>query len=106
MLTRRRQAVALAGFGVAMLLAAAGMGIGTALARGQAVAAQDKIALGAPRVKHMLLLMDRDENGKLSKQEFMKFMQAEFDRLDKDKTGELDVKELTHSHVQVNRASK
>ena len=74
--------------------------------REQAVATQDKIALGSPRVKHMLLLMDRDENGKVSKDEFMKYMQAEFDRLDKDKSGQLDVKELTHAHVQANHASE
>jgi len=33
--------------------------------------------------------MDTDKNGKISKQEWMKFMEAEFDRLDKNKTGEL-----------------
>jgi len=31
----------------------------------------------------------------------MQFMSAEFDRLDKDRSGELDVKELTHSQVEV-----
>ncbi len=49
----------------------------------------------------MLLLMDTDENGKISKQEWMKFMEAEFDRLDKDKNGQLDVKELTQSTLRV-----
>jgi Ca2+-binding EF-hand superfamily protein len=39
--------------------------------------------------------MDTDKNGKISKAEFIKFMEAEFDRLDKDKSGELDAKELT-----------
>jgi Ca2+-binding EF-hand superfamily protein len=31
--------------------------------------------------------MDTDKNGKISKQEFTKFMEAEFERLDKDKSG-------------------
>jgi Ca2+-binding EF-hand superfamily protein len=42
----------------------------------------------------LLLLMDTDKSGKISKQEWMTFMEAEFDRLDKDKKGELDVREL------------
>jgi len=35
-----------------------------------------------------------------SKQEFMSFMEAEFDRLDKDKSGELGPKELTLSRIR------
>ena len=35
------------------------------------------------------------------KEEWMKFMEAEFDRLDKDKKGQLDVKELTQSKLRV-----
>ncbi len=49
----------------------------------------------------MLLLMDTDKSGKVSKREFMGFMEAEFERLDVNKDGELDVKELTDSRVQV-----
>ena len=36
-------------------------------------------------------------------QEFMGFMEAEFDRLDKDKNGELDPKELTQSRIRAYR---
>jgi hypothetical protein len=43
----------------------------------------------------------RDKSGKISKPEWMKFMEAEFDRLDKSKNGELDVKELTQSRLRV-----
>ena len=39
--------------------------------------------------------MDTDNDGKVSKQEFMSFMEDEFDRLDKKKEGKLEVKELT-----------
>lgn len=47
--------------------------------------------------------MDTNENGKISKQEWMKFMEAEFDRLDKGKNGQLDVKELAQSKLRVSR---
>jgi Ca2+-binding EF-hand superfamily protein len=60
----------------------------------------DTVALGEDEVKQLLLLMDTDKNGKVSKQEFMKFMEAEFDRLDKDKSGELDPKELSQSRLR------
>ena len=59
----------------------------------------DVVALGEPEVKALLQLMDTDKNGKISRQEFMNFMQKEFDRLDKDKSGELDPKELAQSRL-------
>jgi Ca2+-binding EF-hand superfamily protein len=49
----------------------------------------------------LLLLMDTDKNGKISKEEWMKFMSAEFDRLDVDKSGELDPHELLQSDVSL-----
>jgi CRISPR/Cas system-associated endonuclease Cas3-HD len=61
----------------------------------------DKLALGQEDVRQLLLLMDTDKNGKVSKQEWMNFMEAEFDRLDKDKSGELDVKEIAQSKLRV-----
>jgi EF hand len=66
---------------------------------------QDKLALGEEEVKQLLLLMDTDKNGRISKAEYMKFMEAEFDRLDKDKSGELDVNELTRSKLRVSHSS-
>jgi hypothetical protein len=66
---------------------------------------QNTVALGEDEVKQLLALMDTDKNGKISKAEFMKFMEAEFDRLDKDKSGELDAKELTQSQVRSSRAA-
>ena len=64
---------------------------------------QRTLALGEDEVKQLLLLMDADKTGKLSKQEFMNFMSAEFDRLDKDKSGELDQKELEQSQIRASR---
>ena len=62
---------------------------------------QDKLAIGEEHAEQLLLLIDTDKSGKISKQEWMKFMEAEFDRLDKDKKGQLDVKELTQSKLRV-----
>jgi hypothetical protein len=92
MLKRNRNS--LVGVVVAVLLGT-GTAVGTAFAETQTCAAPDNIAIGGATVKRMLSLMD-EQNGKISKQDFMKFMQAEFDRLDKDNSGALDVKELTH----------
>jgi Ca2+-binding EF-hand superfamily protein len=64
---------------------------------------QRSLALGEDDVKALLLLMYTDKNGKISKQEFMRFMEAEFDRLDRDKSGELDPKELTESRIRAYR---
>ena len=60
-----------------------------------------KRAAATEAAKQLLLVMDADKSGKISKQEWMKFMEAEFDRLDTDHKGHLDVKELTQSRVQV-----
>jgi hypothetical protein len=60
---------------------------------------QNKLALGEDGVKQLLPLMNTDTKGMISKQEFMTFMEAEFERLDKNKKGELSVKELTQSSL-------
>jgi EF hand len=86
---------------VMVVLIAAGVLLGTAGAKKTNPKPEDKLALGEKEVKELLLLMDTDQNGKISKQEYMRFMEAEFERLDKDKSGELDVKELTQSRLQV-----
>jgi hypothetical protein len=54
----------------------------------------------------LVLLMDADKNGKISKQEFMAFMEAEFDRLDTEKNGQLDAKELAYSDLRVSHFRK
>ena len=84
------------------VLVVIGAVLGMALAQKQAVPKpQDKLAIGEPEVKQLLLLMDTDKNGKISKAEWMKFMEAEFDRLDKDKKGQLDARELEQSRLRV-----
>ena len=61
----------------------------------------DKVLLGQEQVEQLLLLMDMDKNGKISKQDWINYMSTEFDRLDKDKRGELDVKEISQWRSKV-----
>lgn len=62
---------------------------------------QDKLALGDGEVRELMLLIDTNNHGKITKEKWMTFMAAEFDRLDKNRAGELDPRELAHSRVQV-----
>lgn len=64
---------------------------------------QDRLAMGEDGIRQLVGFMATDKKGMVSKQEFMKFMEAEFERLDKKKKGELDAKELTQSSLSVNR---
>ncbi len=64
---------------------------------------QDKMVIGEEGIKQLLPLMDTDKNGMVSRQEFLKFMAAEFDRLDKEKSGQLNVKELTRTNLSASR---
>jgi Ca2+-binding EF-hand superfamily protein len=97
MLTRRKLVSALATF-----VAAWSMGKSAAQEK-ETLSKPDKLALGEDAVEQLLLLMDADKNGKISKKEWMDFMEAEFDRLDKDKSGDLDVKEIAQSRLRATR---
>jgi hypothetical protein len=98
----RRHNNKVAGLAVASCLLA-GTLVGTALGKASTPVPRDKIALGEKEVKELVLLMDQDKNGKVSEDEFMRFMKAEFARLDKDKSGELDVKELKESQIRTSK---
>jgi Ca2+-binding EF-hand superfamily protein len=62
---------------------------------------EKNLAAATEAAKQLLLAMDTNKSGKVSKEEWMNFMEAEFDRLDTDHKGQLDVKELTQSRVRV-----
>ncbi len=83
----------------------AGAALGDSAPQKDNVKLHDKLAIGEEEVKQLLLLMDTDKNGKISKHEYMRFMEQEFDRLDVDKSGELDTKELTQSKLRVSHFS-
>jgi predicted nucleotidyltransferase len=51
--------------------------------------------------KRMMLLMDTNKDGKVSKEEWMGFMEREFDRLDTNHDGFVDVKDMEKSQFQV-----
>lgn len=59
----------------------------------------DTVAIASEKVKELLLLMNTNKEGKVSRQDWMEFMEAEFDRLDKEKKGEIDPKELRRSNL-------
>lgn len=64
---------------VIAVLVATGAVLGTAVAqKASAPKPQDNLVLVEGEVKKLVLLMDTDNDGKLSKQEFMSFMEAEF----------------------------
>jgi hypothetical protein len=66
---------------------------------------QNTLELGENAVKELLLLMEPEKNGKISKQAWMRFMAEEFDRLDRDNKGELDAQELSRSRLLIKHAS-
>ena len=53
-----------------------------------------KLTIALTPLTQLLELMDTDRNGKISKDEFMRFMETEFDYADKNKDGQLDPVEL------------
>lgn len=86
------------------LTVVAGMLGGSAVAQKDGISKRpDPAYLAAENVKEILLLMDTDEHGKITKEAWMKFMAAEFDRLDTDKSGTLDPKTLQLDRTPLRR---
>jgi EF hand len=69
----------------------------------ETTADSQKVIAGEIEARRLVFLMDTDKNGKVSRAEFMAFMAAEFDRMDTNKDGELDVRELAKSQLMVVR---
>jgi EF hand len=108
MLSRKKTIFALA-FIVCIFAIAAP--VKTAIAAGKAQATPSpapavapdpaEVAAASPEALRLLKLMDIDKNGKISHAEYMAFMEAEFQRLDINHDGELDLKELVKSQLAV-----
>lgn len=77
----------------------AGVAIGADMDKDKEAQRTKNIEAGYWETKDLLRLMDKDKNGKVSKKEFMEYMEAEFDRLDTNHDGELDVSELSQLRV-------
>jgi hypothetical protein len=78
--------------------------LGTAAAqKSSAPRAQDRLAIGEENIRQLLPLMDADKNGNVSKQSYMKFMEAEFHRLDKSNRGEINARLLSQSNLSASR---
>lgn len=58
------------------------------------------VVAGRTAAKQMLLLMDKDKDGRVSKKEWMDFMSKEFDRLDTNHDGFVNVKDMEESQIQ------
>ena len=85
------------------VLLATGILLTTAAAQKASVPkTQDRLTMGEENVRQLLPLMNTDAKGMVSKQEYMKFMEEEFARLDKEKRGELDVRKLTQTGIYAN----
>ena len=66
------------------------MTLGVSFAQKDVPKQPDRNVMAIENVKQLLLVMDTDNRGKISKREWMAFMEAEFDRLDDKKNGEVD----------------
>lgn len=89
----------------ALLIAGGTIGSAAAVAD-EMVADTGKLATALSSTARLLQLMDTDKNGKVSKEEFMRFMEAEFDFADKNKDGELDPKELKRLQYALTHPTK
>ena len=63
-------------------------------------------SLSAGEVAQLLRLIDVNNTGKITKQQWMDFMAAEFNRLDTNKSGVLDRAELSRSRLRVSSFAK
>jgi hypothetical protein len=99
-MSNRKYAARIGAVVAILAITAAMLRLGTAQ-KASAPKPQDNLALGEDQARQLLLLIDTGKKGKISKQEWMDFMEAEFDRLDKNKNEELDVRELTQSRLRV-----
>ncbi len=78
-----------------VLVAAASLGAVSLYADTPATPDSTRLTNGLTPMQRLLELMDTDQNGKVSKAEYMKFMESEFDFADVNHDGQLDSAELS-----------
>jgi hypothetical protein len=61
---------------------------------------QDKATLRQEAVEQLLPLVANSKEGTICKQDWLKQMEAEFDRLDRDKNGVLNVKQISQGTLR------
>jgi len=77
------------------IAAACSLGAGSVSADAPVASNTTKLTSGLAPMQKLLQLMDADKNGKVSKAEYMQFMESEFEFADVNHDGELDSAELT-----------
>ena len=85
---------------VAAFVAACALPVNAAEQKPIAPKPQDKVALREEAVLQLLPLVDAGKDGTISRQDSIKSMEAEFDRLDKNKNGVLDVRQISQSRYR------
>jgi hypothetical protein len=90
-------------------LLATGTIAGTALAQKQSVPKPlDRIALGDDQTQQVSVsfVLDVNKNSQISKQDWLKLMATEFDKLDTNKSGQIDATQLAQSQASVTPTEK
>jgi hypothetical protein len=73
--------------------------VAAAVTTSESSSARHRHGGNAGRVAAIIQQMDADHNGRVSKDEFMQYMSAEFDRIDRDRSGELTSEEISRSSL-------
>lgn len=90
---------------VLMTFTAAAAGKGFAQMTTASPKSPNKSFIAEQNAKEILLLMDTDKDGRISKDEWMHFMSKEFDRLDTDHNGYIDQKDLLVTTIRIQHVS-
>ena len=85
------------------VLLATGILLTTAAAQKASVPkAQDPLAMGEEPAKLLLVVISSNGRDVVTKEEYMKFAEQEFDRLDKEKKGALNVRQFGQMSLAAN----
>jgi Ca2+-binding EF-hand superfamily protein len=92
---------------VRTIIALVGMSLVVGTVSTAALAASKRTdATAESDVRNLLLLMDKDKNGTVSKDEFLQYLSQAFDRLDVNKSGQLERNELTRAKFPFSKRTR